>query len=95
MSFVLYVTVCNLEFTFKVVDNSGVQIGEVKKLWGGLLTEMFTDADTFLVTFPVNLDVRIKALMVGACFLLVRRQIYLCLTLYKNNLNLGFHVFRR
>lgn len=32
---------------------------------------MFTDADYFGITFPMDLDVRMKAVMLGACFLIV------------------------
>jgi len=35
------------------------------------MREMFTDADFFGVTFPMDLDVRMKAVMLGACFLIV------------------------
>lgn len=33
---------------------------------------MFTDADFFGINFPMDLDVRMKAVMLGACFLIVR-----------------------
>jgi uncharacterized protein YxjI/Zn-finger nucleic acid-binding protein len=33
--------------TFPLTDTKGRRIGEVKKTWGGLLKEMFTDADRF------------------------------------------------
>jgi hypothetical protein len=36
-----------------------------------LLREIFTDADYFGITFPIDLDVRMKAVMLGACFLIV------------------------
>lgn len=31
---------------------------------------MFTNADTFGVTFPVDLDVKLKAALIGAVFLI-------------------------
>ena len=31
---------------------------------------MVTDADNFVVTFPQSLDVKKKALLLGACFLI-------------------------
>ena len=34
-------------WTFPITDTDGRRIGEVKKKWGGLLKEMFTDADRF------------------------------------------------
>lgn len=36
------------------------------------MREMFTDADFFGINFPMDLDVRMKATMLGACFLIVR-----------------------
>lgn len=49
----------------------GDPIGRISKQWGGLLREMFVDADYFGITFPMDLDVKLKAVMLGACFLIV------------------------
>lgn len=46
-------------------------IGKISKQWTGFLKEAFTDADNFGVAFPMDLDVKIKAVMIGACFLIV------------------------
>lgn len=46
-------------------------MGKISKQWSGLAREMFTDADFFGITFPMDLDVRMKAVMMGACFLIV------------------------
>jgi hypothetical protein len=54
---------------------SGEQIGGVSKKWSGFLKEMFTDADTFGINFPVDLDVKIKAVLMGALFLIVSFEI--------------------
>lgn len=57
---------------FKVMSGDGaVQVGKISKQWSGLLREMFTDTDYFGITFPMDLDVRMKAVMLGACFLIV------------------------
>ena len=48
-----------------------VEVGRISKQWSGLLREVFTDADYFGITFPMDLDVRMKAVMLGACFLIV------------------------
>ncbi|GMR44242.1 hypothetical protein PMAYCL1PPCAC_14437, partial [Pristionchus mayeri] len=45
-------------------------IGNIQKKWAGLLQESFTDADTFGVNFPIDLSVRIKAILIGATFLI-------------------------
>nr|CAD7424155.1 unnamed protein product [Timema monikensis] len=56
---------------FKVLALDGVtQVGKISKQWAGLLREAFTDADYFGITFPMDLDVRMKAVMLGACFLI-------------------------
>ncbi len=46
------------------------EIGVITKQWSGLLREGWTDADNFGVTFPVDLDVRMKAVLLGAVFLI-------------------------
>lgn len=52
-------------------------MGKISKQWSGMLREMFTDADYFGITFPIDLDVRMKAVMLGACFLIVSYFIFL------------------
>lgn len=56
---------------FKVMSkDGGTQVGKISKQWAGLLREAFTDTDYFGITFPLDLDVRMKAVMLGACFLI-------------------------
>lgn len=45
-------------------------VGRIAKHWSGFVKEMFTDVDNFGIQFPMNLDVKIKAVMLGACFLI-------------------------
>lgn len=47
-------------------------MGKISKKWSGLAREIFTDADNFGISFPLDLAVRMKAVMIGACFLIVR-----------------------
>jgi hypothetical protein len=47
------------------------EVGIVSKEFSDLFTEMFTDADRFRVTFPMDLDVQMKAVLLGAVFLIV------------------------
>lgn len=47
-----------------------VKVGKISKTWGGFAREFFTDADTFGVSFPMDLDVKMKAVCLGACFLI-------------------------
>lgn len=56
----------------KVLSRDGdTVVGRISKQWSGLIKEAFTDADNFGITFPIDLDVRMKAVMLGACFLIV------------------------
>jgi len=52
------------------VDNTAT-VGRISKQWSGIVKEAFTDADNFGITFPMDLDVKMKAVMIGACFLIV------------------------
>lgn len=45
-------------------------MGRISKQWSGLAREAFTDADNFGISFPQNLDVKIKAVLLGAVFLI-------------------------
>ncbi|KIH61834.1 Scramblase [Ancylostoma duodenale] len=55
---------------FPVDTTTGENIGHITKKWGGCLREAYTDADVFSVTFPLDLDVRAKAVLLGATFLI-------------------------
>lgn len=54
------------------------KIGKISKQWTGLLREAFTDSDNFGIQFPMDLDVKMKAVMIGACFLIVSKVICIC-----------------
>jgi len=62
---------CNFcsDVNFQVEDMNGVQVGLVQKQWTGFVKEAFTDADNFSVSFPIDLDVRLKAVLLGAVFM--------------------------
>jgi hypothetical protein len=56
---------------FQILSKDGsTQVGKISKQWSGLLREAFTDADNFGLSFPIDLDVRMKAVMLGALFLI-------------------------
>ena len=42
----------------------------ITKKWSGLGKEMFTDADHFGVEFPERADIALKAVLLGAVFLI-------------------------
>lgn len=55
----------------QIHGKDGNSIGRISKQWSGLIKEGLTDADNFGINFPMDLDVRIKAVLMGACFLIV------------------------
>jgi len=50
------------------------EIGKISKQWSGFVREYFTAADNFGITFPMDLDVKMKANMIGALFLIVSNK---------------------
>ncbi|KAJ8947392.1 hypothetical protein NQ314_008615 [Rhamnusium bicolor] len=62
------------EATFPIKSGDGsLQVGEIYKYWWGCLgavREILTDADYFRITFPMDLDIKMKAVMLGACILI-------------------------
>lgn len=54
----------------KTVDEK-VTIGKISKYWSGFVNDLFTNADNFGIHVPADLDVTLKAAMIGACFLFV------------------------
>ncbi|XP_006895173.1 PREDICTED: phospholipid scramblase 1 [Elephantulus edwardii] len=59
----------DVDFEVKSLDEQAV-VGKISKQWTGLLKEAFTDKDNFGIQFPLDLDVKIKAVLLGACFLI-------------------------
>ncbi len=56
---------------FQVLSPDGsCEVGKISKQWTGLAREVFTDADNFGISFPMDLDVRMKAVLIGAMFLI-------------------------
>ncbi|KAI8772467.1 phospholipid scramblase 2 [Biomphalaria glabrata] len=64
---------CNIcgDIEFEVTSpDEQTHVGQITKQWSGLAKEVFTDADNFGVTFPLDLDVKTKATVLGAVFLI-------------------------
>ncbi|KAJ3639639.1 hypothetical protein Zmor_002984 [Zophobas morio] len=62
---------CFSDVNFYITSADGeTNLGKITKQWTGLVREMFTDADNFGITFPIDLDIKTKALLLGACFLI-------------------------
>ncbi|XP_077016849.1 phospholipid scramblase 4 isoform X2 [Tamandua tetradactyla] len=61
---------CGSDSVFEVQALDGVTcIGSIIRKWNGLLSAM-ADADHFDIRFPVDLEVKMKAMILGACFLI-------------------------
>ncbi|KAG7457140.1 hypothetical protein MATL_G00243430 [Megalops atlanticus] len=59
----------DVNFEVKSLDETAM-VGRITKQWTGFLREACTDADNFGIEFPMDLDVKMKAVMLGACFLI-------------------------
>lgn len=69
--------IMTLMFLIQIYSRDGeTKVGKISKNWAGLLREGFTDADVFGISFPMDLDVKMKAVMLGACFLIVSEFIF-------------------
>ncbi|NXO99887.1 PLS2 scramblase, partial [Certhia brachydactyla] len=60
----------DIHFEVMSLDETSA-VGRISKQWTGFVREMFTDTDNFGISFPMDLDVKMKAVMIGACFLIV------------------------
>lgn len=61
---------CCGDVNFELKGKDDQTIGRISKQWSGLLKEVFTDTDNFGIQFPLDLDVKLKAVLMGACFLI-------------------------
>ncbi|RMC02129.1 hypothetical protein DUI87_21293 [Hirundo rustica rustica] len=59
----------DVNFEVKSLDET-CAVGRISKQWTGFVREAFTDSDNFGISFPMDLDVKMKAVMIGACFLI-------------------------
>jgi len=62
-------TCCCTEVNFIIIDKEGEEVGEITKQSANIAKEAFTDADRFLMNFPKDCDVEMKAVLIGALFL--------------------------
>jgi len=62
---------CFTDVVFEVLSKDGsIEVGKISKKWSDFIQEAFTDADIFAISFPVDLDVKVKATLLGALFLI-------------------------
>ncbi|XDV18462.1 hypothetical protein PO909_024155 [Leuciscus waleckii] len=63
---------CCGDINFEVKGlNGGKSIGRIIKQRSGCLKKCFTDASNFCIQFPLDMDVKMKTVLLGACFLIV------------------------
>jgi len=63
---------CTCDFPFEVLSlgPNKEPVGRISKTYAGFTKELFTDASNFTLTFPKDLDVKMKAVLLGATFLI-------------------------
>jgi len=62
---------CRGDIVYHIFDKNGKnQIGKISKEWAGEVQESYTFADNYEVSFPVDLDVNLKAVLLGATLLI-------------------------
>lgn len=65
------ISCCCRDVVFNIFSADGkTKVGKIYKQWSGVIKEAFTDADNFGISFPIDLDVRTKATLLGALFLI-------------------------
>ncbi|CAF1503609.1 unnamed protein product, partial [Rotaria sordida] len=64
-----YACCCGNKFTIYGTGGS-TEIGAVHKKYRGFVAEALTSADAFTIRIPLDLDVRMKAIALGALFLI-------------------------
>jgi hypothetical protein len=63
---------CCSDFTFNITNyETGEECGTISKKWTGLAKEALTYCDNFGINFPPNAQLNEKALLLGACILIV------------------------
>jgi len=63
---------CTCDFPFEVLTTGPNKepVGRISKTYAGFTKELFTDASNFSLTFPGDLDVKMKGVLLGATFLI-------------------------
>ncbi|XP_060623749.2 phospholipid scramblase 2-like isoform X1 [Anolis sagrei] len=59
----------DIHFEVKALDEIAT-VGTISRQWGGWAREAASDASNFQVQFPMDLDIKMKAIILGSCFLL-------------------------
>ncbi|XP_036706746.1 phospholipid scramblase 2-like [Balaenoptera musculus] len=59
----------NVEFKIKSLDGKNV-VGKISKQFTRFMREIFTHYSNFVIQFPADTDVKMKAVILGMCFLI-------------------------
>ncbi|XP_031318952.1 phospholipid scramblase 2-like [Camelus dromedarius] len=59
----------NVDFKIKSLDGKNV-VGKISKQFTKIMREMFTHYSNYGIQFPSDVDVKIKAVIIGTCFLI-------------------------
>ncbi len=60
-----------VSFLFQILsEDNSILVGRLSKEWGGVVKETFTNASNYNLYFPMDLDARCKALLLGATLLI-------------------------
>jgi len=60
----------SIDFPISKKGDKDKVVANIGKKWSGFAKEMFTDSDNFGVSFPLDMDVKLKATIMGAVFLI-------------------------
>ncbi|XP_075242176.1 phospholipid scramblase 1-like isoform X2 [Convolutriloba macropyga] len=52
-----------------MTESTGEIVGTISKQYSGLVHETFTDAENFILIFPIDLDVKLKAALIATDFM--------------------------
>lgn len=62
---------CTADVDFRIYTaDRAHEVGKLSKQWSGYVKEAITNANNFGVSFPMDLDVRMKATLIGTLFLI-------------------------
>ncbi|XP_011350285.1 phospholipid scramblase 1-like isoform X2 [Ooceraea biroi] len=75
----------DVSFKVKSMDEKH-RVGVIQKQWSGFGRELFTVSDMFGISFPRDLDVKIKAVLLGAALLILERSLHESAQLCPKNL---------
>ena len=61
---------CGEDIEYRIMSMQGEEIGNITKQYNGFCKEVFTDADNFVINFPVGVDMNMKALLLAAALMI-------------------------